>query len=80
MPIYEYECSTCNKVIEQYNNIDKRHESPICCGKHTNLIISRPANPYISGYPYFDPVLDTEVESPSHRRKLMKKYNLEERG
>ena len=80
MPIYEYECSTCNKIIEQYNNINKRHESPICCDKHTNLLISKPANPYVSGYPYYDPVLEVEVSDPTHRKKLLKQHNLIERG
>lgn len=81
MPIYEYECPICGLITEQFNTIEDRHRNaPECCGITSKLIISKPANPYVSGYPYYDPILETEVTDPMHRKRLMKKYNLEERG
>ena len=42
MPLYSYECTSCEHQFEAYNSIDDR-KSHGCteCGKHANLILSR---------------------------------------
>jgi len=82
MPIYEYACKRCKDVIELYRRVDERHRGVRCsgCGDQATLSLSIPANAYVSGYPYHDPVLGREISSPGDRRQEMRKQGLEERG
>ena len=82
MPIYEYKCQSCAFKTEEYRKVQERTPPGLCikCGGLKSLEISLTANAYISGYPYQDPVLGTEVTDPGHRRKLLKEHGLIERG
>lgn len=80
MPIYEYRCS-CGKISKDIRRVADRLLPQLCsCGQFGELIMSLPANSYISGYPYFDQVLDMEITDPAHRKKVLKQEGLEERG
>ena len=80
MPIYEYECK-CGRGHEGYRKVDERHLVPQCiCGEQMTLMISRPANTYCSGYPYYDTILETQVNDPAHRKRLLKENKLDEAG
>lgn len=81
MPIYEYQCLACGSTLESYRKIEERNDHPDCkCGKRMSLQLSLPANSYISGYPYNDPILGQTVNDPAHRKRLLKENNLVERG
>lgn len=43
MPIYEYECSSCGKVFEEWNKSFDDVESPCSCGKTARRIVSNTA-------------------------------------
>lgn len=80
MPLYEYECSTCGTIKEEHRRMSDIYNFPICCQSPTHLIMSKQGNDWCSGYPYNDTVLGQEITSPSHRRAVMKKLGVEERG
>lgn len=80
MPLYEYECLICGNIKEEHKRLVDIYDYPICCQFSTHLIMSKQGNDWCSGYPYTDPVLGQEITSPSHRRKVMKALNVEERG
>lgn len=42
MPLYEYECQECKKIVEEMKSIKKMDDVPICkrCHKLTKRIIS----------------------------------------
>jgi putative FmdB family regulatory protein len=81
MPLYEYSCQSCGKKSEEYRQLERRLPAGECkCGGLLELLVSLPANAYVSGYPYHDSVLGIEVTDPGHRRKLLKEHGLEERG
>ena len=45
MPIYDYKCKNCDILIEGWNKIADRHDSPKCeCGSDTELTIVSPSN------------------------------------
>lgn len=80
MPMYEFECS-CGKEAEYYLSIkDYKKEMKCKCGKVMKKIISKPANSYVSGYPYNDPSLGMTITDPAHRKKVMKQHSLFEKG
>lgn len=82
MPIYEYLCPCCQTKTDEYRKMEERHRTATCsnCKGDAFLTVSIPANSYVSGYPYFDPVLSREVGSPGERKRLLKENKLEERG
>lgn len=83
MPIYEYRCGKCGEQIEEIRSInDIECNVPFCkkCSCAMNLMISAPCNNWISGYPYFDKILEKEISDPAHRKKELKKLGYEERG
>lgn len=81
MPLYEYRCKQCGEQHEEILRVAERLQPAPCkCGGQRELIVSLPANAYISGYPYFDPVFEREVTDPGHRRKLIKQHGLVEKG
>jgi putative FmdB family regulatory protein len=42
MPIYEYGCNRCRKVLERYEPVVDKQVPPLCCGKQTEKVISIP--------------------------------------
>jgi len=82
MPIYEYECKKGHLTEEIFPITDFPEEitCPVCKSR-SKKIISLSVRRDISGYPYVEehlgevPVL---VESPEHRKKLMKERGLRE--
>lgn len=82
MPIYSYKCQKCEAVDEGWRRIEERLEPFLCraCGGNMELVISNVSRHDVSGYPYFDTVLDREITDPGHRRKVLKQLNLEEKG
>lgn len=81
MPIYSYLCNSCYTEMEEYKKIEERNSCPRCkCGGKTHFIFSKVANPYISGYPYYDGVLETTINDPAQRKKLLKENRLTEKG
>ena len=81
MPIYEYECSTCELIQERHFSIAEKPEVITCvCGAKAKSIISASANrrewdTYLDENLGDKPVM---VESREHRKKLMKSRGLED--
>ena len=77
MPIYEYECQECGKVIERFEQgRDNLQYAPLCCYNSTKKVISATKKPVIYGY--FSEALDTYLDSASTRRKRMDELGVEE--
>ena len=80
MPIYEYKCS-CGEEGEYYLSVKEYKKEMKCkCGEVMTRQISKPANSYVSGYPYNDPSLGMTITDPAHRKKVMKQHSLFEKG
>lgn len=77
MPLYEYECVSCEEEWEAVHTVDTRKEE-YCrlCGKKAHMLISKTGRPVI--YEYYSENLDAYVTGPKHRRQLMKQKGVEE--
>ncbi len=82
MPIYEYECRMqhLTEKIFKITDFPEEIKCPICMNA-AQKIISSPVNRKIGGYPYVEENLGDHpilVESPEHRKKLMKEAGVSE--
>ena len=77
MPLYSYECATCNEIRDEFRSVAERNNAPECCGT--------PMKKLIGGYrvvadlePYYDENLQTYVKSKRHRREVMREQGVGE--
>lgn len=49
MPLYEYECQSCETVFEELVRGDERIECPKCRGRKLERLLSVPARPQTAG-------------------------------
>ncbi len=78
MPLYEYECETCQKRQDAWRKIADRMYSPLCCGQNTKQVYNyhvRTFKEYVDENITGDP---TVVSSEKQRQKLLKQNGLTE--
>lgn len=80
MPIYEYECETCNLYGDASNSIDERHtHAPLCpkCADKMSLVISPVRGvvkfPAAGGHEYVSPATGRVITSERARRDDLKR-------
>jgi putative FmdB family regulatory protein len=80
MPLYSYECPTCDHVEEALRTVAERH-ADLMCPKCSAGMVKQFASPHLDILePYFDEGLGCDVHSASHRRKVMKQQGVIEAG
>lgn len=81
MPVYDFKCTECGFIQEEFRTIANRQNSPACtqCSKPTEQIITGGFNNGMKGYPYDDPVLERQIDSPGQKRSLLKELGLEQK-
>lgn len=78
MPLYEYQCPSCDQIMESLQKPDVATiPCPTCPDWYAERIISLPTvRPDL--VPYYDDGLGARVESRAHRRQLMQQASLVE--
>ncbi len=72
IPNYVWRCGACGRPYEGYRKVDERHESPVCCGKQTQLVImATMVRPDIHAYQ--SPIDGRAIESRKQRSEDFKR-------
>ncbi len=79
MPLYQYQCPKCGSKEELFRSVARRHDYvACCCGGMMKKEFGVPHLDIIS--PYFDEGLGCDIQSASHRRRVMRQLNVIEAG
>jgi putative FmdB family regulatory protein len=76
MPIYSYECSTCNKTAEEFHRMAERHtHAPVCHGPMG--IVLQPNMGYVQRDCHYEcPVTRQPVTTNRQRANIMAEHRL----
>ena len=79
MPLYDYQCDSCNTVFESYNKMAecRNAECPKCKAIARQVFITPPMA-YREILPYFDRGLGRHVNDRSERKRIMAEKGLVE--
>ena len=79
MIMYEYRCKSCEHLMTALREIDDRNDCPACeeCGEATKKVISG-VKVHPDFEPYYDPNLETHIQSKQHRKKVMREKGVSE--
>lgn len=82
MPVYQYRCTDCQKMTDEYRTVEQRNNSPQCsCGGHTEKIISAPSMVIPDIQPYKAVAGDQRwITSRAQHREFLRSNGLEEVG
>ena len=83
MPIYQYQCKRCNKLIDEYRKMCDNKKDGVCpfCNSETRFVFTAPHN-FTRLYPYMDQYIaekPVEIKSRSHYQQELKKRGLREK-
>lgn len=80
MPLYDFQCKECSKVVEKYAKIEEETQECDCGGEMKRLITTS-----FSAHGDIDPYLDENIgrepvwiKSKKHRRQVMKREGVYE--
>ena len=79
MPLYETICDECHEEKDIVRTIEKRHETPLCCGVPMRLLISAP-NFNVDYTNYVSMHDGTRIKSKKQHRDHLRQHNLVELG
>lgn len=75
MPLYSYQCQSCNEIRDEFRSVAERDNAPACCGE--------PMRKLIGGYrvvpdlePYYDENLEKYIKSKRHRKQVMREQEV----
>jgi putative FmdB family regulatory protein len=82
MPVYQYQCVTCEKGQDAFRTVNERHSTPLCsCGSQTKKVISAPSMVMNDISPYKAVAGDQRwITSRAQHREFLKSNGLEEVG
>ena len=86
MPIHDYHCRSCGSTYEKLVFPGDIVDCPVCGSTDFRLLMSIPAVKSDCGdnsYPYVEENIGPKpitLESPSHRRRVMKEHGLTDLG
>lgn len=67
MPLYEYECRSCERRRTEFRQVDQRHDAPECHGRSMALVICPPQ--VVADIPgYVSPVSGKWIEGRAARK------------
>ena len=73
MPLYDYECGVCHRVVEQFRRyVDRDSHTPNCCNVPSRRIISLPR--VVMFKPYVNHNLDTKPIKINSRNQDREEY------
>lgn len=82
--LYEYECSSCDLVIEITKSASdyRRDEKCNCCGKQMTAVVTGGGGILLkrTEFPEYNPAFGTVVRNSTHRKELAKQRGVVEIG
>lgn len=74
MPTYEYSCAECGRSVDEFRQVDQRHDAPVCHGKPMFIVLC-PTFVQADIAPYQSPASGKWITSRRERRDDLARTN-----